>query len=58
MTPPSTSGPAPVPASAAAPDTAGHSVSLDLGGRTAVVTGAAGGIGRACALRLAPRAPR
>ncbi|MFE7385248.1 3-hydroxybutyrate dehydrogenase [Streptomyces zhihengii] len=52
MTPPSTSGPAPVPASAA-PDTAGHSVSLDLGGRTAVVTGAAGGIGRACALRLA-----
>ncbi|MGW8992070.1 3-hydroxybutyrate dehydrogenase [Streptomyces zhihengii] len=53
MTPPSTSGPAPVPASAAAPDTAGHSVSLDLGGRTAVVTGAAGGIGRACALRLA-----
>jgi 3-hydroxybutyrate dehydrogenase len=29
------------------------SVSLDLGGRTALVTGAAGGIGRACALRLA-----
>lgn len=28
-------------------------VSLDLGGRTALVTGAAGGIGRACALRLA-----
>lgn len=53
MTPPSTPAPAPVPASAAAPDTAGHSVSLDLGGRTAVVTGAAGGIGRACALRLA-----
>src|SRR5215210_4882820 len=26
---------------------------LDLGGRTALVTGAAGGIGRACALRLA-----
>ncbi|MFI1926101.1 MULTISPECIES: 3-hydroxybutyrate dehydrogenase [unclassified Streptomyces] len=26
--------------------------SLDLGGRTALVTGAAGGIGRACALRL------
>ncbi|MEV5906664.1 3-hydroxybutyrate dehydrogenase, partial [Streptomyces sp. NPDC052127] len=25
--------------------------SLDLGGRTALVTGAAGGIGRACALR-------
>lgn len=30
-----------------------HSVSVDLGGRTALVTGAAGGIGRACALRLA-----
>ncbi|MFF0156627.1 3-hydroxybutyrate dehydrogenase [Streptomyces sp. NPDC005263] len=30
-----------------------HSSSLDLGGRTALVTGAAGGIGRACALRLA-----
>ncbi|MFE9405774.1 3-hydroxybutyrate dehydrogenase [Streptomyces sp. NPDC006530] len=29
------------------------SVALDLGGRTALVTGAAGGIGRACALRLA-----
>ncbi|MEU5531744.1 3-hydroxybutyrate dehydrogenase [Streptomyces sp. NPDC020362] len=29
------------------------SPSLDLGGRTALVTGAAGGIGRACALRLA-----
>ncbi|WP_344320269.1 3-hydroxybutyrate dehydrogenase [Streptomyces macrosporus] len=28
-------------------------MSLDLGGRTALVTGAAGGIGRACALRLA-----
>ncbi|MFD8544891.1 3-hydroxybutyrate dehydrogenase [Streptomyces sp. NPDC059649] len=28
-------------------------VSLDLGGRTALVTGAAGGIGRACARRLA-----
>ncbi|MFF9479395.1 3-hydroxybutyrate dehydrogenase [Streptomyces sp. NPDC014733] len=28
-------------------------VSLDLGGRTALVTGAAGGIGRACTLRLA-----
>ena len=26
---------------------------LDLGGRTALVTGVAGGIGRACALRLA-----
>ncbi|MGW1006560.1 3-hydroxybutyrate dehydrogenase [Streptomyces sp. NPDC002520] len=30
-----------------------HSPSLDLGGRTALVTGAASGIGRACALRLA-----
>ncbi|MET7883344.1 3-hydroxybutyrate dehydrogenase [Streptomyces avermitilis] len=30
-----------------------HAISLDLGGRTALVTGAAGGIGRACALRLA-----
>ncbi|MFF3816653.1 3-hydroxybutyrate dehydrogenase [Streptomyces bluensis] len=30
-----------------------HTTSLDLGGRTALVTGAAGGIGRACALRLA-----
>ncbi|MES4889709.1 3-hydroxybutyrate dehydrogenase [Streptomyces sp. NPDC096012] len=28
-------------------------LALDLGGRTALVTGAAGGIGRACALRLA-----
>ncbi|MET8569538.1 3-hydroxybutyrate dehydrogenase [Streptomyces sp. NPDC004783] len=30
-----------------------HVTPLDLGGRTALVTGAAGGIGRACALRLA-----
>ncbi len=30
-----------------------HASSLDLAGRTALVTGAAGGIGRACALRLA-----
>lgn len=32
---------------------ASHATPLDLGGRTALVTGAAGGIGRACALRLA-----
>ncbi|MER5397432.1 3-hydroxybutyrate dehydrogenase [Streptomyces sp. NPDC002599] len=30
-----------------------HAFALDLGGRTALVTGAASGIGRACALRLA-----
>ncbi|MFI7343454.1 3-hydroxybutyrate dehydrogenase [Streptomyces sp. NPDC050085] len=30
-----------------------HAVPLDLGGRTALVTGAASGIGRSCALRLA-----
>ncbi|MFF1449237.1 3-hydroxybutyrate dehydrogenase [Streptomyces sp. NPDC058274] len=30
-----------------------HATSPDLGGRTALVTGAAGGIGRSCALRLA-----
>lgn len=30
-----------------------HAFPLDLGGRTALVTGAASGIGRACALRLA-----
>ncbi|CAL9352603.1 hypothetical protein SUDANB58_00495 [Streptomyces sp. enrichment culture] len=30
-----------------------HAPTLGLGGRTALVTGAAGGIGRACALRLA-----
>ncbi|AWI33261.1 3-hydroxybutyrate dehydrogenase [Streptomyces sp. ICN441] len=42
-------GPAPHPV----PSAGKPSVSLDLGGRTALVTGAAGGIGRACALRLA-----
>ncbi|MGW2692957.1 3-hydroxybutyrate dehydrogenase [Streptomyces sp. NPDC001296] len=35
------------------PLSAPHAPSLDLGGRTALVTGAAGGIGRACVLRLA-----
>ncbi|WP_443045441.1 3-hydroxybutyrate dehydrogenase [Streptomyces sp. NBC_00259] len=42
-------GPAPHPV----PSAGRPSVALDLGGRTALVTGAAGGIGRACALRLA-----
>lgn len=36
-----------------APSAVASSPSVDLGGRTALVTGAAGGIGRACALRLA-----
>ncbi|MET8950112.1 3-hydroxybutyrate dehydrogenase [Streptomyces sp. NPDC004393] len=35
------------------PLSAPHAPSLDLGGRTALITGAAGGIGRACVLRLA-----
>ncbi|MEU8531218.1 MULTISPECIES: 3-hydroxybutyrate dehydrogenase [Streptomyces] len=34
------------------------SVTVDLAGRTALVTGAAGGIGRACALRLAAAGAR
>jgi 3-hydroxybutyrate dehydrogenase len=41
------------PPGTAAPALAASSVSVDLSGRTALVTGAAGGIGRACALRLA-----
>ncbi|MGY1452784.1 3-hydroxybutyrate dehydrogenase [Streptomyces sp. SS8] len=41
----------PSPASGPAPGV--PAVPLDLAGRTALVTGAAGGIGRACALRLA-----
>ncbi len=39
--------------SPSAPGAATLPVALDLGGRTALVTGAASGIGRACALRLA-----
>ncbi|MES9524353.1 3-hydroxybutyrate dehydrogenase [Streptomyces capoamus] len=35
------------------PDPRSQAPALDLDGRTALVTGAAGGIGRACALRLA-----
>ncbi|MEV5846298.1 3-hydroxybutyrate dehydrogenase [Streptomyces sp. NPDC051985] len=35
-----------------------HPTALDLRGRTALVTGAAGGIGRACALRLAAAGAR
>ncbi|MER6996152.1 3-hydroxybutyrate dehydrogenase [Streptomyces sp. NPDC000410] len=48
-------GAAPAPHSAALRPAAPLSAALglDLGGRTALVTGAAGGIGRACALRLA-----
>ncbi|MFJ3104991.1 3-hydroxybutyrate dehydrogenase [Streptomyces sp. NPDC086835] len=47
MTAPTTPPGTAVPAAAASP------LSVDLGGRTALVTGAAGGIGRACTLRLA-----
>jgi 3-hydroxybutyrate dehydrogenase len=56
MTVPTTPGPAATAATAGPAPAAGpapHSVALELGGRTALVTGAAGGIGRACALRLA-----
>ncbi|WP_330456148.1 3-hydroxybutyrate dehydrogenase [Streptomyces sp. NBC_00820] len=48
----SSSSSGPVPGSHPLPSPP-HALSLDLGGRTALVTGAAGGIGRACALRLA-----
>ncbi|WP_318204921.1 3-hydroxybutyrate dehydrogenase [Streptomyces sp. SCL15-4] len=48
-------GSASVPGSApvSGPGPRPQPLALDLGGRTALVTGAAGGIGRACALRLA-----
>ncbi|SEQ34227.1 3-hydroxybutyrate dehydrogenase [Streptomyces radiopugnans] len=48
---PRTVPPSSAPASGPAPSAT--AVPLDLAGRTALVTGAAGGIGRACALRLA-----
>ncbi|MDG9701068.1 3-hydroxybutyrate dehydrogenase [Streptomyces sp. DH37] len=55
MTAPRTPRTVPPPASAAAsgPAPGVPAAPLDLGGRTALVTGAAGGIGRACVLRLA-----
>ncbi|MFD7441628.1 3-hydroxybutyrate dehydrogenase [Streptomyces sp. NPDC059909] len=46
-----TMNPGPAPHALASTPSVG--LALDLGGRTALVTGAAGGIGRACALRLA-----
>ncbi|MFD1829678.1 3-hydroxybutyrate dehydrogenase [Streptomyces desertarenae] len=48
--PPAPAGPAPRPRPAGG--TGPAAAPLDLGGRTALVTGAAGGIGRACVLRL------
>lgn len=54
MTAPRTPRTVPPPsASASGPAPGAPAVPLDLAGRTALVTGAAGGIGRACALRLA-----
>ncbi|MER6959749.1 3-hydroxybutyrate dehydrogenase [Streptomyces sp. NPDC000618] len=55
MTSPRAASPAAAsPAAASGPAASGPvAPALDLGGRTALVTGAAGGIGRACALRLA-----
>ncbi|MFI9583457.1 3-hydroxybutyrate dehydrogenase [Streptomyces sp. NPDC052236] len=43
----------PIPRPSPLPRPRPSPVALDLGGRTALVTGAAGGIGRACAVRLA-----
>lgn len=45
--------PRPIPRHSPVPRPRPSPIALDLGGRTALVTGAAGGIGRACALRLA-----
>ncbi|MFG2331627.1 3-hydroxybutyrate dehydrogenase [Streptomyces sp. NPDC048604] len=51
-------GPATVPGADPATASLPGSVAVDLAGRTALVTGAAGGIGRACALRLAAAGAR